>query len=196
MMTVEDEKKRLRKRMRALRLVADQKEGPGAARGVMTLLLAAVDKLGIGPGSVVAGYWPIVTELDDRPLLARLDERGVVCALPIVAAADAPLLFRRWRPLDELEPGVLGTSHPPASAPEVVPDVVLAPLLAFDREGYRLGQGGGYYDRTLAALRSRGALTAVGVGFAVQRADAVPRDVNDERLDWVLTEEMLMRVRA
>jgi 5-formyltetrahydrofolate cyclo-ligase len=196
MMTVEDEKKRLRKRMRALRLVADQKDGPGAARGVMASLLAAVDKVGIGPGSVVAGYWPIVTELDDRPLLARLDERGVICALPIVVSAGAPLQFRRWRPLDELEPGVLGTSHPLVTTPEVVPDVVLAPLLAFDGEGYRLGQGGGYYDRTLAAMRSRGAVTAVGVGFAVQRVDAVPRSANDERLDWILTEEMLMQVRA
>jgi 5-formyltetrahydrofolate cyclo-ligase len=196
MMTVEDEKKRLRKRMRALRLVADQKDGPGAARGVMAHLLAAVDKVGIGPGSVVAGYWPIMTELDDRPLLARLDERGVICALPVVVSAGAPLQFRRWRPLDELEPGVLGTSHPLVTAPEVVPGVVLAPLLAFDGEGYRLGQGGGYYDRTLAALRSRGAVTAVGVGFAVQQVDAVPRSANDERLDWILTEEMLMQVRA
>jgi 5-formyltetrahydrofolate cyclo-ligase len=196
MLTVEDEKKRLRKRMRALRLVADQKDGPGAARGVMAHLLAAVDKVGIGQGSVVAGYWPIVTELDDRPLLARLDERGVICALPVVVSAGAPLQFRRWRPLDELEPGVLGTSHPLVTTPEVVPDVVLAPLLAFDGEGYRLGQGGGYYDRTLAAMRSRGAVTAVGVGFAVQRVDAVPRSANDERLDWILTEEMLMQVRA
>jgi 5-formyltetrahydrofolate cyclo-ligase len=159
-------------------------------------LLAAVDRLGIGPGSVVAGYWPIVTELDDRPLLARLDERGVICALPVVVSANAPLMFRRWRPLDDLEAGVLGTSHPPATAPEVVPDVVLAPLLAFDREGYRLGQGGGYYDRTLAFLRSRGVLTAVGVGFAAQRTDSVPRGANDERLDWILTEEMLIQVRA
>jgi 5-formyltetrahydrofolate cyclo-ligase len=196
MMTVEDEKKRLRERMRALRLVADQKDGPGAARGVMMHLLAAVDRLGIGPGSVVAGYWPIVTELDDRPLLARLDERGVICALPVVLSANAPLIFRRWRPLDDLEPGVLGTSHPPVTAPEVVPDVVLTPLLAFDREGYRLGQGGGYYDRTLAVLRSRGVLTAVGIGFAAQRADALPRGANDERLDWILTEEMLIQVRA
>jgi 5-formyltetrahydrofolate cyclo-ligase len=196
MMTVEDEKKRLRKRMRALRLVADQKDGPGAARGVMVHLLATVDKVGIGRGSVVAGYWPIMTELDDRPLLARLDDRGVICALPVVVSADVPLQFRRWRPLDELEPGVLGTSHPLVTAPEVVPDVVLAPSLAFDGEGYRLGQGGGYYDRTLAALRSRGAVTAVGVGFAVQHVDSVPRSANDERLDWILTEEMLMQVRA
>ena len=195
-MSVEDEKKRLRKRMRAMRLVADQKEGPGGARGVMTQMLTALDTLEVGPGSVVAGYWPIVTELDDRPLLARLDERGVICALPVVVSAGAPLLFRSWGPLDELEPGVLGTSHPTAAAPEVVPDVVLVPLLAFDRDGYRLGQGGGYYDRTLAALRSRGPLTAIGVGFAVQETDRVPRGANDERLDWVLTEEGLTQVRV
>jgi 5-formyltetrahydrofolate cyclo-ligase len=193
-MTIDDEKKRLRKRMRALRLVADQKDGPGAARAVMGHVLAAMETLGIGPGVVVSGYWPIVTELDIRPLLARIDERGAVCALPVVVAAGKPLVFRRWRPLDHLELGVLGTSHPPVTAPEVVPVVVLAPLLAFDGQGYRLGHGGGYYDRTLASLRSRGPVTAVGVGFAVQRTDMVPRTENDQPLDWILTEQALVRV--
>ena len=193
-MTIDDEKKRLRKRMRALRLVADQKDGPGAARAVIGHVLAAMETLGIGPGVVVSGYWPIVTELDVRPLLARLDERGAVCALPVVVAADKPLLFRGWRPLDPLEPGVMGTSHPPIAAPEFVPAVVLAPLLAFDGEGYRLGHGGGYYDRSLAALRSRGPVTVVGVGFAVQRTDRVPRTDSDQPVDWILTEQALARV--
>ncbi|MGF1640735.1 MAG: 5-formyltetrahydrofolate cyclo-ligase [Rhodospirillales bacterium] len=196
MTTIDDEKKRLRKRMRALRLVVDQKEGPDAARAVIGHLLAATERLGITAGSVVAGYWPIVTELDIRPLLARLDERGVVCALPVVVASDAPLSFRRWRPLDPLDVGLRGTSQPVVYAPEVVPEVVLVPLLAFDGEGYRLGQGGGFYDRTLAALRACGPLTAVGVGFAAQMVEKVPRDGDDQPLDYILTEQALLRAGA
>jgi len=179
--------------MRALRLVADQKDAPGAARAILANMLDNLDALAISEGVVVAGYWPIVTELDVRPLMARLDERGVVCALPVLLAADAPLAFRRWRPIDPLEPGPLGTSHPTADAPVVDPDVVLVPLLAFDAEGYRLGQGGGYYDRTLAELAARRSIVTVGVGFAVQRMDRVPRLEHDRRLDWVVTEDGLVR---
>ena len=194
MTSIAEQKKQLRKRMRALRLVADQKEGPNVARAIVAHFMEALDDLGIGPGTIVGGYWPIVTEVDDRPLLARLDDRGVTCALPVVTAPGAPLEFRRWRPLDDLEPGVLGTSHPGVDAPVVTPGVLLVPLLAFDEDGSRLGQGGGYYDRTLAAMRRDGPVDAVGVGFSVQRAKRVPRGERDQPLDWVLTEESLMRV--
>lgn len=195
MMSIAEQKKQLRKRMRALRLVADQKEGPNVARAIMAHFLGALDDFGIGPGSIVAGYWPIVTEVDVRPLLARLEDRDVTCALPFMTARDAPLQFRRWRVLDKLEPGVLGTSHPGVDAPVVTPEILLVPLLAFDEDGFRLGQGGGYYDRTLAAMRRDGRVEAVGVGFSVQRATRVPRNELDQPLDWVLTEESLARVK-
>ncbi len=195
MTSIAEQKKKLRKRMRAMRLVADQKEGPNVARDIIGHFTGALDDLGIGPGTIVGGYWPIVTEVDDRPLLARLEERGATCALPVVIAPDAELEFRRWGVLDDLEPGPLGTSHPVADAPVVTPRVLLVPLLAFDDEGFRLGQGGGYYDRTLAAIRRNGPVEAVGVGFSVQHTERVPRDDCDEPLDWVLTEGSMMRVK-
>lgn len=192
-MTLDEEKKALRRRMRALRLVVDQKEGPDAGRGLTVNGLPRRGDLGIGAGTVVGGYWPIVTEIDVRPLLARLELEGAACALPVIAETGGPLVFRRWRLEDPLEEGPRATYHPLPSAPEVTPEVLFVPLLAFDAGGYRLGQGGGYYDRTLAALRARGPVTAVGVGYAIQQVDHVPHGPHDARLDWLLTENALTR---
>ncbi len=196
MATLDEEKQALRVRARKMRLVADQKEGPIAAAAAANHLLDRSDEIGPGPGSVIAGYWPIATEIDDRPLLARLHERGYVCALPVVVARGAPLAFRRWAPLDELEPGDHDTRQPPLSAPEVVPDVVVVPLVAFDAKGWRLGQGVGYYDRTLAALRAAGTVTAIGMAYAAQRFEAVPHGPLDQPMDWLLTEQSLARARS
>jgi 5-formyltetrahydrofolate cyclo-ligase len=98
-----------------------------------------------------------------------------------------PLLFRAWAPGDAMDRAVWGIAEPKADKPELEPEVLLVPLLAFDRRGWRLGYGGGFYDRTLAALRARKAVAAVGVGFDEQRVDAVPHLDYDQRLDWVLT---------
>ncbi len=191
--SVTEDKAHLRRKMRSLRLIADQKQGPDAAVALMRHVLTRLDDLGIGRGSVVAGYWPIDTEIDVRPLLARLHERDVGCALPVVVGRDAPLLFRRWCPEDELEAGAHGTWHPRPSRETLRPRILFVPLLAFDRTGYRLGHGGGYYDRTLAALRAEGPTTAIGAAYAIQRADHVPRGPRDQPLDWVVTEESLTR---
>ncbi len=188
-------KRELRKRMRALRLIADQKQGPDAARALLDHLLPRLDDVGIAADTIVAGYWPIVTEIDVRPLMARLIDRGIRAALPLIEADGATLAFRAWRPEDDLDAGPRGTMQPRADASRARPAVALVPLLAFDRDGYRLGQGGGYYDRTLAALRREGPLTAIGVGYALQRVDAVPREAHDQPLDWLLTEDALVRVR-
>ncbi len=96
-------------------------------------------------------------------------------------------MFRAWAPGDAMGRAVWGIAEPKADKPELEPDVLLVPLLAFDRRGWRLGYGGGFYDRTLAALRARKAIAAVGVGFDEQLIDAVPHLDYDERLDWVLT---------
>lgn len=153
-------------------------------------LILSFAALTVRPGVVVAGYWPMRDEMDVRPLMTDLSRRGFVTALPVVADRDAPLRFRRWAPGMELDAGPHRTVHPPVSAGEVAPDVVLVPLLAFDGHGGRLGYGGGYYDRTLQALRRRERkIIAVGVAFAAQRRDDLPLEPHDQRLDWVITEK-------
>lgn len=137
----------------------------------------------------IAGYAAMGSEADPSDLLSRLSTQGHVCALPRVAAKDAPLVFHRWRPADALLAGAHGTREPGPAAPECRPDVVLVPLLAFDRMGRRLGYGGGYYDRTLAALRATGGVLAVGVAFSAQEAQDLPEEEFDARLDWVVTEK-------
>lgn len=195
--SISEDKSALRRRMRQLRLVADQKEGPLGTMAITRLALDAAADLGCRPGKVVAGYWPIVTEIDARPLMARLEEAGLVCALPVIAGEAAPLIFRRWSPRDGvIQAGPRGTFEPVPSAEEVVPDIVLAPVLAFDRAGRRLGQGGGYYDRTLPLLRSRNAVVVIGVAYALQEVDHVPDAETDARLDWILTERELIRAAA
>lgn len=141
---------------------------------------------------VVAGYLPMRTEIDPRPaMLALLGMRYDVC-VPVIEGAGRPLRFRAWTPRARLERGAFGVSHP-VEGDWVEPDVILAPLLAFDADGWRLGYGGGYYDRTLAALRSERPLMALGLAFAGQQVDAVPRGPEDQRLDAVVTEAGLIR---
>lgn len=134
-------------------------------------------------GNVVAGYWPLPGEIDMRPALVALHELGHVVALPVTPPKGNPLSFRRWAPGDALLPGRFGTCH--TAGDPVQPDVLLVPLLAFDAAGRRLGYGGGYYDRTLAA---RPGALAVGCAFAAQQVAQVPTDAHDRRLHAVATE--------
>lgn len=142
----------------------------------------------ITPDTIIAGYMPIGSELDCLPLLNRLAAASVPVCLPVVAAPGAPLIFRRWLPDDPLVTGTFGISEPTAAAQEVSPQALLVPMLAFDRHGHRLGYGGGYYDRTLKALRAAGDVVAIGVAFAGQLRDKVPVAETDQPLDWILTE--------
>jgi 5-formyltetrahydrofolate cyclo-ligase len=143
---------------------------------------------------VVSAYWPLDDELDPRPLFMALHGRGHPIGLPVIVAKRQPLLFRRWTPDAALVRGPFRVMTPPAEAPEVVPRLLLVPLLAFDRTGYRLGYGGGFYDRTIAKLRAAGDVLAVGVALAAQEVAAVPRDGTDEPLDWVVTEREAIRI--
>jgi len=136
----------------------------------------------------VGGYWPIGSELDCRPALAALAAQGRTLALPAVAAPQRPLVFRRWRAGDRLVPGAHGTLEPAPQQTVCVPAVLMVPLLAFDRAGHRLGYGGGYYDRTIAALRARGTLVAVGLGYGMQALDTTIPEDHDARLDHIVTE--------
>jgi len=156
--------------------------------------LAARDfPLAITPGIVVSGFMPMKTEINPLPLMRKLAEAGAVLALPVVAGRGKPLVMRAWRWGEELAQGVWGLRQPKPEAPEVEPDILLVPLLAFDRSGHRIGYGAGYYDMTIARLRARKAVTAIGLAFAAQEIAAVPATARDERLDLVLTEGEVIR---
>ena len=146
-----------------------------------------IDSIKPEAGQVIAGYWPIGREIDPVPTMEALIERGHVCALPIIEKDTRALSFARWDKSVKLEQGAFGTLQPPADA-LVEPDILIAPLLAFDRRGYRLGQGGGYYDATLADLRAKKAVLAVGLAYAEQAVlFNLPREDHDEPMDWVIT---------
>ncbi|MDO8608627.1 MAG: 5-formyltetrahydrofolate cyclo-ligase [Phaeospirillum sp.] len=174
----------LRRRSARIRAEAAVRLGDAAAFALAAQAAALAPVL----GSVVAGYWPLGDELDPRPLMLALAEMGCRLALPVVVGPGLALLFRGWRPGDEMEVGGHGTSHPLAHAASLRPSVVLTPLLAFDRKGFRLGYGGGYYDRTLARLRGDGGVLAIGLGFAAQEVPAVPVEPWDQPLDMIMTE--------
>ena len=137
---------------------------------------------------IVGGYHPIGAELDPRPVLERLAAAGAAIALPVVADLEAPLIFRSGDRPRTFVPDALGVPAPPPSAPALIPDLIVTPLLAFDRRGGRLGQGGGFFDRTIAALRAERPLFVIGLAFAGQEVNAVPLEPHDARLDAILTE--------
>jgi 5-formyltetrahydrofolate cyclo-ligase len=145
------------------------------------------------PAAVVAGYHPVRDEADPRGLMSALAAHGHALALPVIATAHAALIFRSWREGDALAPNAYGIAEPLPSAPEIVPDVVLVPLLAFDADGHRLGYGGGYYDRTLDAIRRSKPVLAIGVAYAGQEVAHLPRETHDHALDGIVTENGLRR---
>jgi 5-formyltetrahydrofolate cyclo-ligase len=138
-------------------------------------------------GRVVAGYWPIRGEPDLRRWLEGLRSRGAVVALPVIEARDAPLVFRRWDAGARLVRGHWNIPEPPPEAAPVDPDIALAPCLGWDRQGYRLGHGGGYFDRTLAVRRP----FAIGVALQAARLPTIYPQPHDIRLDAILTESGL-----
>jgi 5-formyltetrahydrofolate cyclo-ligase len=150
----------------------------------------------IKPGAIVAGYSPIRSEIDPAPLMRTLAGQGVQLALPAVTARGKSLVFRAWSPNDRLMLGSLGILEPSPAAAELVPDILLVPLAAFDRSGHRIGYGAGHYDVTLAQLRKAKAVTAIGLGFAVQEIEAVPMQPHDVALDYVLTEKQAFDFRS
>jgi 5-formyltetrahydrofolate cyclo-ligase len=180
-----DAKVALRRAAEAARAVSHAATGTAAAQALAGHGMAL---LGERCFRTVAGYWPMRGEIDLRPLLLALADGGRDVALPIVIAPNRPLEFRRWRPGVALVTDRFGIAHPSPDAAALEPDVLLVPLLAFDRRHYRLGYGAGFYDRTLAALRARKKVLAIGVAYSAQRVEEVPLDGWDEALDLVLTE--------
>lgn len=142
-------------------------------------------------GAIVSGYLAQGAELDAAPLLRKASDEGFATALPVVKGADAALAFCAWRPDEALTHGAFGIRVPARQEQEVFPDVCLVPLLAFDAKGHRLGQGGGYFDRTIPKLKARGKVAAIGLAFSAQEVPAIPFAGHDHPLDGVLTEKGL-----
>lgn len=137
--------------------------------------------------AIVSGFMAIGAELDPLALLERLHCEGLTLALPVLQPKGQPLQFRSWAPGEALLTRLWGIREPAAAAPEVEPDILLVPLLAFDARGNRLGYGGGFYDRTLERLRALRPVLAIGIAYNEQEVASVPHQAGDERLDWVLT---------
>ena len=195
----------LGERKREFRTAAKLRRAEAAAEDPVAAGYALCERvlgaLSFPAGCVVSAYWPIGSEIDPRPLMHRLHDDGHPIALPVVAEAGGPLMFRAWRPEDPLEPAGFDTRVPLENQPELTPRVLIVPLLAFDRSGHRLGYGGGYYDRTLAGLRGAGTVltgpvSAVGAAYAAQEVVAVPRGDDDQVLDWIVTEAEAIEIRT
>jgi 5-formyltetrahydrofolate cyclo-ligase len=150
----------------------------------------------LSPHAIVSGFMPLKSEISPLPLMKKLAEAGAALALPVVAGRGQPLIMRAYAIGEPLASGVWGIREPKADAAEVFPDVLIVPLLAFDRSGHRIGYGAGYYDMTIAALRARKPTVAVGIAFAQQEIAAVPHTPRDARLDLVLTELEVIDLRA
>lgn len=185
-MTLIHDKRTLRSAMLAWRQELGAAERRAAADGLLAMLRL---ERPIETPCTVSGFWPIKDEIDIRPLMIEFHNQGCQLALPVVQGKGLPLLFRAWRPGDPLEAGVFGTLQPSARREPIEPDALIVPLLACDADGWRLGYGGGFYDRTLELLRKRRRVTAMGVGFDAQFVPEVPHGPDDQRLDWLLTDK-------
>ena len=162
---------------------------PAAARQAAAEAIAArVFPLAIRPGMIVSGFMPLKSEINPLSLMRKLAEAGASLALPVVAGRGKPLSMRGWQWGEPLVTGVWGIREPGPGAPEVQPDILLVPLLAFDRSGHRIGYGAGYYDLTITQLRAQKPIAALGIAFAAQEIETVPRTAFDAKLDLVLTE--------
>ncbi len=179
------DKAALRSEIEAKRGIAHNALSETAGTAIRDHFLAAAPS---ADTPVIAGYWPFRTEIDPRPLMMALHALGHRVVLPVVVRKAAPLQFRLWGPGAPLVKAGLGGLVPDVGAPALEPDLLLVPLLAFDDTGFRLGYGGGFYDRTLEELRGLKPVRAVGIAYEAQRVPAVPREVTDQRLDAMLTE--------
>ena len=163
-------------------LPADQRAAAAAAIAARPLPIA------VAPGAIVSGFSPLKSEINPVPLMRTFAAAGAHLALPVVAGKGKPLTMRAWNFGDPLNAGVWGIREPKPEAPEVFPDILIVPLLAFDRTGQRIGYGAGYYDMTIGRLRAMKAVVAIGIAYAAQEVNEVPSTPRDAALDLVLTE--------
>lgn len=180
-------KKNLRDQIHVVLREQQAKVDPQAPLKVRDLFLEHFSDL--APDKIIAGTMPIKRELDPWPLLRALAQKGHPLCLPQHAAHGTPLIFRCYREGEALQKGGLGIPIPLDTQPACAPDIILTPLLAFDRAGRRLGYGGGYFDATLKQLRAKKPVWAVGLAYGVQEVEHVPVDDRDEALDVIVTEK-------
>jgi 5-formyltetrahydrofolate cyclo-ligase len=169
---------------------------PDVCQAAADAIAARQFPLAVAPGAIVSGFMPLKSEISPLPLLRQLAGQGARLALPVIAGRGKPLVMRAWQFGAPLDRGQWGIREPKPAAPEVDPDILLVPLLAFDRAGYRLGYGAGYYDMTINRLRARKPVTAIGIAFAAQEVAEIPTTDRDERLDLVLTEREAIDLRG
>ncbi len=181
---LKDIKAELRERLKAART----REATQMPKAGYALANRFPDALLPASGQVMSGFMPFGEEIDPTGIMSRARSRGATLALPVVVKKGERLQFRAWDFGDELEAGVWGIQVPKTTKATVEPDVLLVPLLGFDHWGGRLGYGGGFYDRTLAYLRSKKPVVAIGVAFEIQRVYEVPTEATDQTLDWIVTE--------
>jgi 5-formyltetrahydrofolate cyclo-ligase len=191
-LSVEDAKSAIRREAKARRDALPPDVRAAAAQAIA----ARPFPVAVAPGAIVSGFMPMKSEINPIPLMRALADAGARLALPVIAGKGKPLIMRAFAFGDTLASGVWGIREPKPEAPEVLPDIVLVPLLAFARNGHRVGYGAGYYDMTIAALRAHKTLLAVGIAFAAQEIASVPTTPRDARLDLVLTEREVIDCRA
>jgi 5-formyltetrahydrofolate cyclo-ligase len=185
-------KAELRKEGRARREALPVEQQSAAAQAIAERGLP----IPVKSGDTVSGYSPLKFEISPLPLMRRFANVGAKLALPVIQGRGAPLIMRAWAFGETLGSGVWGIREPKPEAPEVFPDILIVPLLLFDRTGHRLGYGAGYYDMTIARLRAMKPVTAIGIAFAAQEIADVPKTPRDARLDLVLTEREIIDLRA
>ncbi len=185
-----DAKAKMRKQAAKIRQ-QEANRHPDAAEKLAGYCRLLLDRFGRG---VYAAYLPIRSEISSLPLIAALHDAGQPTAMPVTPAEGNPLSFRAWAVGDALEDGPYGTRQPPVGDPPVLPNVILAPLLAFDSAGWRLGYGGGFYDRTIADFAARGyKASVIGLAYDGQKLEKVPVGPFDMPLDAVLCPSGLHR---
>jgi 5-formyltetrahydrofolate cyclo-ligase len=182
-------KQLLRVEMRARRRALAMEQLRAGALAAQNL---PIDRL--PPFEVVSGYVPHNSEIDPGPVLNRFRAAGARIALPAAVELDGPLVFRAWTPQVEWVPDAADIRAPNALSQELIPQIIVTPLLAFDRKGGRLGQGGGHFDRTLAALDAAGPVFALGIAFAGQEVASVPGEHHDRPLDAILTDKEYIEI--
>jgi 5-formyltetrahydrofolate cyclo-ligase len=170
---------------------------PAAERAAAAVAIGACAfPLALAPGTIVSGFMPLKTEINPLPLMRNLAGAGARLALPVIDGRGKPLIMRAFAFGDALNSGQWGIREPKPEAEEVAPDILLVPLLAFDRKGNRIGYGAGYYDMTIAKFRTLKRAVACGICYAAQEIAAVPATERDARLDLVLTEHEVIDFRG